>query len=123
MERKFSKREKGQVVLFVLFVVLFMFMFVALFIAQIINNQVKIINNSTNSMQAYYYADGCAENVTYWVQKGSWKERTDASGKFNLEIYNDGVKCTTNLQDEGGLKLTVVGKYKNISSRALRLGW
>lgn len=121
-----TEKENGQIILFVLFVVLLMFMFVALFISQIINTQVKIANNSSNSMQAYYYSDACTENVIYLVYNGMWSSRVRPDDTLQLDVYTNPSEvsnCVATVNTDGGLKFTIVGKEKNISSRAVQLTW
>lgn len=135
------KADRGEIVLFVVFVILFFMLFIGLFISQMILREIRMANNTADSVQSYYAADSGTEIVLYRIQKqtappflsGTYPQYV---GDANNPIYPGDNDYSIGGTDEGRdfgvtikqdpstsrLIIDVLGTYKQ-TSRAIELSW
>lgn len=131
------KEKNGQIALFIVFLVMMLMLFIGLFLMNIILAQTKVVRNTINSTQAFYYADMGAERTLWGARKAT------GLNKIELSVYAtgdeimpegrtlaspDGIAVTeykvykVEVTNPDVLGVKAIGMYKN-TSRAVQLTW
>jgi len=125
-----KKDQKGQAALLIVLITMFLLLFVGLALTNMTIKQIKITNDSFQSVQAYYLADAGTEQILY-LTKGTGiidpgppavgatlsNENIDFDGVNGADGSFESVKTSNS-----PLGLKVTGYYKN-TARAVELSW
>ncbi len=132
-----QKEEKGQVALFTVFFVMMLMLFVGLFLMNIIIAQTKIVRNTINSTQAFYYADMGAERTLWGVKSAAgynkielsdYAEGDEIKPEGRTPANPDGVAVTeykvykAEVTDPNVLGIKIFGSFKD-TARSVQLTW
>lgn len=124
IEAKLSRKDSGQVIMFVIFVILFLVLFVSLFISKNLIRQTKISSSVVDSVQAYYIADTGTENVLYYLYKNKdYSPNVGDTVPISDDLFTSiegAVGATVSAKDEDKTTIDVLGTYKD-TSRAIQL--
>lgn len=113
-------KQAGATTILLAMFVMNIILLIVLAAATIIMYEVKMINEMTNSIPAFYSADAGAEKCLYQVRKETGEGCGDSSARQTSIVLDSG--ATASAEYNGGSEITSSGLFQK-TKRSLEITW